>query len=278
MKKYELTAESKINWFGKTLYRIKACIDFTTTSGDKVKAGDLGGYVEKEQNLSHDGKAWVCGDAMVCDNAMVWGNAKVYGDAKVCGDAKVWGNAKVYGDAKVCGDAEVWGKAEVCGDAMLWGNAKVYGDAKVCGDAKVWGNAEVWGKAEVCGDAEVWGNASIFSTKHIFCVTPIGQYANSLTLFRTKHLEIKISFECELYSVEEFKKVIDEWGDTKNREVALAVLEIGQKHINFTPAKSFEDCPFCGGKAELDEAPEVVICTECSSTAKKEIWNNRCGD
>ena len=206
MKKFELTAESKINWLGRTLYRIKACIDFTTTSGDEVKAGDLGGYVEKEQNLSHDGKAWV------------WGNAKVCGDAEVCGDAKVWGNAKV------------------------------------------------------------WGDASIFSTKHIFCVTPIGQYANSLTLFRTKHLEIKISFEYELYSVEEFKKVIDEWDDTKNREVALAVLEIGQKYIELTPEKSFKNCPFCGGKAELDEDSEVVICTECGSTAKEEIWNNRCDD
>ena len=71
MKKFELTTEQKINWFGRTLYRIKACISFTTTSGDEVKAGDLGGFVEKESNLSHDGKAWV------------WGNAKVCGDAEV---------------------------------------------------------------------------------------------------------------------------------------------------------------------------------------------------
>ena len=79
MKKIELTAESKINWFGRTLYRIKACIDFTTTSGNEVKTDDLGGYVEKEQNLSHDGKAWV------------WGNAKVWGNAEVCGNAVVYG-------------------------------------------------------------------------------------------------------------------------------------------------------------------------------------------
>ena len=65
MKKFELTAESKINWFGRTLYRIKACIDFTTISGDEVKAGELGGYVENESNLSHDGKAWVCGNAEI---------------------------------------------------------------------------------------------------------------------------------------------------------------------------------------------------------------------
>lgn len=71
MKKFELTTESKINLFGRTLYRIKACISFTTVSGDEIKAGDLGGFVEKESNLSHDEKAWVTG------NAEVYGNAEV---------------------------------------------------------------------------------------------------------------------------------------------------------------------------------------------------------
>lgn len=52
MKKFELIREDKINWSGRILYRIKACTDFTTTSGVEVKAGDLGGYVENESNLS----------------------------------------------------------------------------------------------------------------------------------------------------------------------------------------------------------------------------------
>lgn len=135
--------------------------------------------------------------------------------------------------------------------------------AWVCGDAEVWGNAKV------CGDA------SVFSTEHIFCATPIGEYANSLTLFRTKHLEIKISFEYELYSVEEFKKVIDEWDDTKNREVALAVLEIGQKHIDLTPTSDdLKPCPFCGGEAEYNDS-DIVVCNNCCASADKKIWNKR---
>ena len=100
MKKYEFTGETKeINLLFRTatLHRIRAVVEFGF-----VKVGDLGGWIEKEENLSHEGKAWVCGDAEV------WGNAKV------CGDAEVWGNAKV------CGDAKVWGNAEVCGDAALF--------------------------------------------------------------------------------------------------------------------------------------------------------------
>ncbi len=99
MKKYEFTGETKeIKLLFRTavLHRIRATVSFGF-----VKIGDLGGWIEKEENLSHEGKAWVCGDAKV------WGDAKVCGDAEVCGDAKVWG------DAKVCGDAEVFSASHV---------------------------------------------------------------------------------------------------------------------------------------------------------------------
>lgn len=77
MKKFELTAESKINIFGKKLFRIKALISF----GD-VEEGETGGWIEKEENLEQSsGDAWV------------YGNAEVYGNARVCGNAKVSGNA-----------------------------------------------------------------------------------------------------------------------------------------------------------------------------------------
>ena len=66
MKKFELTSETKVV-FGRTLYRIKALVKF----GD-VNAGDLGGWIEAEKNLSQSGNAWVYGDA------------RVYGDAEVC--------------------------------------------------------------------------------------------------------------------------------------------------------------------------------------------------
>ena len=101
MKKFELTSETKINIFGKKLFRIKALISF----GD-VKAGETGGWVEKEENVNQSGNAWVYGDAWVSGNAMVSGNAKVSGNAMVSGNAKVYGDAMVSGDAKVSDDAD----------------------------------------------------------------------------------------------------------------------------------------------------------------------------
>lgn len=69
MKKFELTTDSKI-FCGKKLFRIKALVSF-----DVVRKGDVGGYVESENNLSDEGNAWVC------ENACVSGDARVYVDA-----------------------------------------------------------------------------------------------------------------------------------------------------------------------------------------------------
>jgi hypothetical protein len=75
MKKYEFTGETKeirLLFRTATLHRIRATVAFGI-----VEVGDLGGWIEKEENLSHEGKAWVCGDAKV------WGNAKVFSASHV---------------------------------------------------------------------------------------------------------------------------------------------------------------------------------------------------
>ena len=48
-KKYILTDEIRA-FYGKILHRIQAVRDF-----GNVKTGDLGGWIEKEENLSHGG-------------------------------------------------------------------------------------------------------------------------------------------------------------------------------------------------------------------------------
>ena len=108
MKKFELTGEFITNIFGKKLFRIRALVAF-----GNVEAGEFGGYVEKEENLSDDGNAWVSGDAWVCGNARVSGNAWVSGDAQVYGNARVSGDAQVYGNAWVCGNARVSGNEDL---------------------------------------------------------------------------------------------------------------------------------------------------------------------
>ena len=198
MKKFELTSKFITNIFGTKLFRIKALIEF-----GNVKAGELGGFVEKEENLSQDGNAWV------------YGNARVCGDACVCGDARVYGNAWVYGNARVCGDACV------CGDARVYGNARVCGDARVYGNACVHDNACVYGNARVCGDACVYGDAG-YATVHGF-----GSEYRTTTFFKTKAGDIGVKCGCFYGNLSEFrKKVVETHGETKKAKEYLMLADL----------------------------------------------------
>ncbi len=112
-KKYELTDETKVV-NRVTLHRIKALRDFYN-----VKAGDLGGFIQKEENLSHEGNAWVGDEACVYQDSQICDHARVYENAKVFGKAWVFGYAQIYGHAKVCGDALIFGTAWFSGDLEL---------------------------------------------------------------------------------------------------------------------------------------------------------------
>jgi carbonic anhydrase/acetyltransferase-like protein (isoleucine patch superfamily) len=192
VKKFELTSEFVTNISGTKLFRIKALVEF----GD-VEAGELGGYIEKEENLDHDGDAWVYG------NARVYGDAQVYGDARVCGDARVYGDAQVYGNALVCGDA--W----VCGDARVYGDAQVYGDARVCGDARVY------------GDAQVYGNAD-YAYAHGF-----GSVNRTTTFFRLKNGNVGVVCGCFHGTLQEFRdKIRETHGETKKAQEYLMLADL----------------------------------------------------
>ena len=73
-KKFELTDNFIINAFGVKLFQIKC-----TKSFKYAKEGDLGGYVEKDENLDQESNAWVYGDAWV------YGNAEIDNNNKHCG-------------------------------------------------------------------------------------------------------------------------------------------------------------------------------------------------
>ena len=174
-KKFELTDNFIINAFGVKLFQIKC-----TKSFKYAKEGDLGGYVEKDENLDQESNAWVSG------NAEVSGNAQVSGDAEVSGYARVYGNARVSGNAQVSGDAEVSGYARVSGNARVYGNAWVYGNAQVSG------NAEIDNNNKHCG-FDCFGSANRHTHAYL-----------------TKENKVEITCGCFRGSIEEFEKRVEE--------------------------------------------------------------------
>lgn len=198
MKKYELTNEVKELFNGKKLYRIKALKHF----GD-VKEGDLGGWIEKEENLSQRGDCWVYYNAEIYGNAVVYDNARVSGNAVVYGNVVVFGEAEVFGNARVSGEAIVSGKARVCGNAVVYGNARVFGDAEICDGTDI-----------------LW-------------ISNIGSRNDTITFTRSKNDNILVTVGCFYGTLSEFKdKVKKIHGDNNHAKAYELAIELAKLRIN----------------------------------------------
>ena len=182
--KYKLLKKNFKDILGRRVYQIRALKDF----GD-IKKGDLGGWIEKESNLSQEGNCWVLGDA------------KVYDDAKVSEDARVSGHACVSDDARVYGNAQVFGTAQVFGDACVSDDAQVFGNARVFGTAQVFDNAKVSGNAWVHGNARISKSVHIIKTSDYITIGPIGSRNAFLTIIKKDNY---VSTGCFSGTKEEF--------------------------------------------------------------------------
>jgi hypothetical protein len=111
--KYKIRYDlSKTLLNGTIVYRIEYVRDVLNRH-ITIKAGDLGGWIQSEHNLSQ------------MDDSLIYDNAQVCGEALVCGEARVCDNAQVYGKALVCENAQVYGEARVYGEAEVYGEARV---------------------------------------------------------------------------------------------------------------------------------------------------------
>lgn len=161
MKKYKLT-NIKTHFNNRTLYRIQALKSF-----NDVKEGDLGGFVESEENLSQEDFCWVYDDAKVFDDARVRYDAQIHNHASVFGDAIISDRAIISEGACVFNTAIVNESAHIKGRAIVFGNANVYGHAVVdqyaiiSDSALVYDHTYITDRAHVNGPARISGNAVI---------------------------------------------------------------------------------------------------------------------
>lgn len=127
------------------LQRIRSIVDIR----EDVPSGTLGGWVEKEDNLSISGSCWIYEEAKCVQNA------KVSEDATLRGYVIVQGMSKVSGNSSVENVAVIKGHATIKDDAIVRDNAKIIECATVSRNGIVEGNAEVieYGKVERGGIA-----------------------------------------------------------------------------------------------------------------------------
>lgn len=147
------------------LHRIRALRDM----GTEVRAGDLGGFVESESNLSFEpgDDAWIFDNAIACNNAYVDKGSCLRGEAVACDNAYISHGSVMTGHSRAEDDAYIRGAvlsahARASGKSMilhaqdtlavplLSGQCAVYG--KVYGDVRLTGTALVISGEEICND------------------------------------------------------------------------------------------------------------------------------
>lgn len=141
------------------MHRIVANIDIPLHG---VKKGDLGGYVSKDEILSHEGNAWIGGNAKAYGAVKVSGNALLTGDARVVIDAQAGaGNLEVNGYAVIKDEAFVYSSVVVTKQSIITDNAEISANASVLSPLAIAGNARIYGSATVYPYCSVVDNARV---------------------------------------------------------------------------------------------------------------------
>ncbi len=152
------------------LHRIRALRDV----GKDVKAGDLGGFVEHEGNLSFEpgDDAWVYDDAIAAGDSVVDRGSTLRGRAVISGHAYVSHSSTLFGSARAEDEAYLRG-------ATMWGDAKASGVSMILAAPenperapRLSGRCCVYGK--VIGDVHLLGGAVVLSGEEVCNSTPDG--------------------------------------------------------------------------------------------------------
>lgn len=182
-KKYKMLRDH--SW-GSGLHRIEAIKDF----GD-VRRGDVGGFIQTEDNLSDIGTAWVY------DNARVFGKARVYENAKLYDNSTITDNVSIYGNSELHSGCRLFDSCKVCDNAHIYGDVRMYDQTSVSGNSIL---HHIWllGNSTVTGDTVLSTKLSIrnFKIDHGHWNYFVVQDANIVLISNTLE-QIKILFGIE---------------------------------------------------------------------------------
>lgn len=190
-KKFELVKDCSIvirNSSGEAinLYAIRALKTFScpiklrgqggVIANFTVEEGSIGGWVESEDNLSHEGGCWIFNNARVYDGARIEDNAQIHhiatvnegsivkDYASITDRARVTRGALVGGCTKVANEAEVR-DSKVVGDIDIFGRSQVYNGSILSGRIYLEGTVIIEG-AEILNDLNLSGAYRVtFNTK-----------------------------------------------------------------------------------------------------------------
>lgn len=217
--KYILTDDT-IYIGNKLLHRIKAIRSF-----NDVKEGDLGGYIQSEKNLSHEGNCWIYDDAKVYDAAIVRDDAIVRMEAIVCGRARITDRtiidecASINGNVSVMDDASVGGNAHIYDGVVICQCAHIYGEVGIVGHSMIGKNAIVCGKTFIDGRHFIMEDAYVTRSEDVISVGPIlcNGFNDYATFYRGTGGKLMVTSSSVRASVEGIENIVDMLDYMKNK-------------------------------------------------------------
>jgi bacterial transferase hexapeptide repeat protein len=175
-KKYKILRDKNTSIVinGSKLYRIQALINF-----HDVKEGDIGGYIESDKNLSHDGDCWVYDDSKVYDNATVTDNAIVKYSSVVTDNAYVTSksiisnNSIISGNAKIFDNCNIDNKSHISGNSIIKSNvtiknSTVKDNVIIDGFFNINSGVTVAGNVFIHGDGIIMGDNTTIETSSYY--------------------------------------------------------------------------------------------------------------
>ena len=151
-KKYEILMdeENTIEFEGHTLHRIKALKDF-----NDVKKGDIGGFVENDNNLSHPGDCWIYDDAKAMDNSRMYNDSEMHDNSIVCGYSRMYNNSRMYDNSIMCDYSKMRGYSKMYGNSRIYNNSIMYDYSEIHDKSVMYGDSEMHGNSRLYGDSEL---------------------------------------------------------------------------------------------------------------------------
>lgn len=256
--KYEFTGET-MQLGEHTLRRIRALKDFYA-----VNAGMVGGWIEKEENLSEEGNCFVFGEAKAYGNSRVEDDAILFEDAEIFGEAhmkqhaiaagysKVFGNAYMNDDTCISGYATLSGFASVQDHALIEGRARIEGDVTLVANAQISGNAHIQGRTYIGCISQIGNNADIRSTADCIHISNIGMNGYHITFYKGIGKQIFVCTMLDLIQgdpsgdsirvwempIDEFMSAVKQaYMDNEYKDIYCMAAEMVKLRMGFKPAK-----------------------------------------
>jgi carbonic anhydrase/acetyltransferase-like protein (isoleucine patch superfamily) len=196
-RKYNLISVGTINnpvkdMEPQKMFRLEALRDIPEHG---VKKGDLGGFVQEAESLSHEGSCWVGGQAQIVFNVRISGDAYIGDNAVIDGEGEyciyISDGVRIDGNAQILAwerfdssktEQHVYtlkGNIHISDDAMVKnlklgaGNAVISEKAKVFDADEISGFSTVSGWAKVLSGAKIQGRSIIADDAVIECKTVV---------------------------------------------------------------------------------------------------------